>query len=144
MNEHSTESKVVAGLLPTLLALIAAHRPAFGQERVYRRGVALVVGELFVFARHTVTQSLLALGLAEVDGTAFYRLFSRQRFEVEVLWNCLLDETLPHSEPTEPYVTLPRSRDVDHPCYPDPASDPPLTPANFVPPLRGPGTGLRR
>lgn len=105
MNEHSTESEVAAGLLPTLLALIAAHRPAFKQERPYQRGVALVFGELFVFARHTVTQSLLALGLAEVDWTGFYRLFSERRFAMEELWRCLLGETLEHSEPTEPYVT---------------------------------------
>jgi hypothetical protein len=41
MAEHSTTSKTTAGLL-TALALIAAHRPAFRQERPYRRAVGLV------------------------------------------------------------------------------------------------------
>jgi hypothetical protein len=33
-------------LLDTLLALIAAHRPTFGQERPYQRCLALVLGHL--------------------------------------------------------------------------------------------------
>lgn len=105
MNEHSTEGEGVAGLLPTLLALVTAHRPAFRQERPYQRAVALVFGELFAFAQHKVTQSLLALDLAEVDWTGFYRLYSHQRFDEEVLGICLMGQTSPHSEPTKPYVT---------------------------------------
>ena len=105
MAEHSTASKTKASLLTTLLALIAAHRPAFRQERPYRRAVGLVFAELFSFARHTVTQGLLALGLAEADWTGFYRLFSRQRFDEAVLGQCLLRQTLAESDACEPYVT---------------------------------------
>jgi hypothetical protein len=64
-----------------------------------------VFGELFAFARHTVTQTLLALGLSDTDWTALYRLFSRPPFDEEQLAGCLFGETLAHSTPDEPYVT---------------------------------------
>lgn len=104
MNEHTTEQAGVPPLLAALLTLLAAHRPAFRQARPYQRAVALVFGELFAFARHTVTQALLALGLSDTDWTAFYRLFSRPRFEEAALNGCLFRETLVHSDPDEPYV----------------------------------------
>ena len=43
------------------------HRPLFKQQRVYERVVKLVLGELFSFGRHTVTQLVLALGLGGQD-----------------------------------------------------------------------------
>jgi hypothetical protein len=91
-------------LLPELFALLAAHRPAFRQERPYQRSVALLVGWLCAFGRHTITQVLLALGLGEADWTAFYRLFSRQRIDYERLTATLLEQTLALSAPQEPYL----------------------------------------
>ena len=104
MNEDTTEQNAVPPLLAALLALLAAHQAAFRQARPYQRAVALVFGELFAFARHTVTQTLLALGLSDTDWTAFYRLFSRRRFDEVRLADCLFGETLAHSQPDEPYV----------------------------------------
>lgn len=49
-------------LLRALLKLLEAHRPAFRQKRTVWQAVALVIGTLFSFARHTVTQALMALG----------------------------------------------------------------------------------
>jgi hypothetical protein len=91
-------------LLAELFALVAAHRSAFGQERPYQRSLALLLGSLCAFGRHTVTQLLLALGLGEADWTAFYRLFSRVRFAYEQLSTCLRGETLPLSAPAAPYL----------------------------------------
>ena len=105
MSKDSTTQANRLGLLEALLALLAVHRVAFGQERTYRRGVALVFGELFAFARHTVTQGLLALGLTDTDWSPFYRLFSRQRYDEAKLSQCFFRETLAHSRPEEPYVT---------------------------------------
>ena len=48
-------------LLQKLFELLEAHRGVFRQERVYWRNVGMVLGELFNFGRHTVTQG--------VDGT---------------------------------------------------------------------------
>jgi hypothetical protein len=91
-------------LLQAWLELLEAHRPAFRQERTYLRVIGLMLGELFSFARHTVTQSLLALGLTDADWTAWYRLFSRQRFTEELLAHHLFLQTLEHLLPTQPYV----------------------------------------
>lgn len=102
--KDSTFPNEIPLLLQNWLSLLEAHRPAFRQERTYLRAIALVMGELFSFARHTVTQGLLALGLTDADWSAWYRLFSRQRFDEERLAQCLFRETLAHVDPQQPYV----------------------------------------
>jgi len=99
MVNHTTQSN----LLHNLIVLLEAHRPAFKQDRPYWRAVGLVLGELFSFGRHTVTQGLLSLGLTEGDWSAWYRLFSRERFYEKKLSDCLLQETLEHVAVDEPY-----------------------------------------
>lgn len=102
-------------LLQALFELWEAFRPIFRQERTYLRALGLLLGELFVFSRHTVTQELLALGLTDGDWSAWYRLFSRERFDPQQASHSLLCETLKHSPETEPYgigvdgVQVPRS-----------------------------------
>jgi len=91
-------------LLPELFILVAAHRSAWRQERPYQRSVALLLGWICAFGRHTVTQVLLALGLGEADWTAFYRLFSRGRVDYEMLTGCLLAETLAQVPADAPYL----------------------------------------
>jgi hypothetical protein len=91
-------------LLKNLFELVEAHRTLFGQERVYQRTVALVMAELFVFARHTVTQLLMSLGLTEQDWSAWYRLFSQGRFPYERASEVLFGETLKHVGEDELYV----------------------------------------
>lgn len=102
-------------LLPLLLVLVAAHRPAFRQQRPYQRCLALVLGHLAAFSRHTLTQLLVALGLGAVDWSGFYRLLSVPRLRYDVLTACFLRETLAHVPATVPYqvgldgVQVPRS-----------------------------------
>jgi hypothetical protein len=91
-------------LLPELLALLAAHRPAFGQERVAQRSTALVLGWLCAFGRHTISGVLLALGLGAADWTAWHRLFSRRRVDYAVLTECLVAQTLPLAPADGPYL----------------------------------------
>ena len=91
-------------LLQKLFELLEAHRGVFRQERVYWRNVGLVLGELFNFGRHTVTQGLMALGILDGDWSAWYRLFSRERFEEEQLARTLLGETVKEVAENEPYV----------------------------------------
>jgi len=91
-------------LLAELWKLLEGARDVFGQERVYRRAVAFVLGELFALGRHTVTQLLRALGATTCDWSAFYRLFSRRRFDEEQLGARLLGETLTHVAESDPYV----------------------------------------
>jgi hypothetical protein len=78
---HTRAKQEAPVLLVKLIALLEAQRPIFSQERVYRRAMALVLAEVFAFGRHTVTQLLLTLGLVAEDWSAWYRLFSQQRFD---------------------------------------------------------------
>jgi len=91
-------------LLPQFLALLAAHRAAFRQERAYRRLAVLAIGLLCAFSRHTLTQVLVALGLGDQDWSAAYRLFSVPRVDVDQLGRSLLRQTLVHVPPEQPYL----------------------------------------
>jgi hypothetical protein len=91
-------------LVKNLMSLLAAHRPLFGQQRVFNRMIALVLGELFAFARHTVTQLLMTLGMNEHDWSAWYRLFSRGHFQEAQVADVLLEETLRHVGADAVYV----------------------------------------
>jgi hypothetical protein len=91
-------------LLKELQELVQAHRKIFKQERVYRRVWVLLMGELLVFARHTVTQILMSLGLVEEDWSNWYRLFSQGRFSYEKASEVLFAETLKHVGEEEVYV----------------------------------------
>jgi len=91
-------------LLKHLFAILQAHRAIFQQERTYQRVVALVLAEVFVFARHTVTQLLMSLGQSEQDWSSWYRLFSQRRFDAETASAVLLEQTLSHVGPDDLYV----------------------------------------
>lgn len=91
-------------LLKHLFALLQAHRDIFKQERTYQRVVALVVAEVFAFARHTVTQLLMSLGQTDVDWSIWYRVFSQGRFVYEQAQAVLVRETLKHVSSDAVYV----------------------------------------
>lgn len=111
------ENTISTPLLDALRSLLWAHRGAFRQERTFLRAQALILGHLFCFARRTITQALLALGLTEHDWSAFYRLFAQKgTIDYEILSRRFFKETLPHVAPSEPYyvavvdgVQIPRS-----------------------------------
>jgi hypothetical protein len=106
MAEDNTKVVREERLLQNLFQLIEAHRPAFKQERPYQRAVWLLLSELFTFARHTVTQGLLALGETENDWSAWYRLFSHERFDYQKLTSITLRETLQEVAVEKPYVLV--------------------------------------
>ena len=91
-------------LLKELTELLKAHRHLFGQERVFQRVALLVVAEIVVFARHTVTQLLMGIGQTGGDWSSWYRLFSRKRFPYDAASGVLFGETLHHVTSQEPYV----------------------------------------
>ncbi|HEY7295383.1 MAG TPA: transposase [Dehalococcoidia bacterium] len=98
-----TPQPALSPLVANLQTLLSAHRPAFRQERPYQRGVALVFASLFAFARHTLTQLLLTLGVTN-DWSAWYRLFSTPRLDYDTLTACYLRETLAQIPADGPYV----------------------------------------
>lgn len=91
-------------LLKYLFELIEAHRAIFKQERSYQRVMALLLAELFVFGRHTITQLLMTLGQTKHDWSAFYRVFSQERFNYEQASEVLFSETLGHVATDALYV----------------------------------------
>lgn len=104
MNEHTTEATGANSLMTELMALLEAHAKAYSQRRTFRRMVSLVLGMWFAYGRRTVTQDLLALGLGGMDWSAWYRLFSRERFDEEAAGRVLLRERLAQVAAEAPYV----------------------------------------
>lgn len=103
MQQDNTKSQTIEPILQKLFQLIEAHRPAFQQERAYQRAVWLFLSELFTFARHTVSQGILALGEREWDWSAWYRLFSQKRFDYQQLTSITLRETIQEVPSHQPY-----------------------------------------
>lgn len=93
-------------LLPELFALLATHRPAFAQARPFHRAEALACGWLCAFGRHTITQTLLAIGAGGGDWSGWYRLFSVPRLDADRLTRSLLTATLPLAPPDRPYLAV--------------------------------------
>lgn len=104
MKKNNTKEQSKEQLLQKLFELIEVHRPAFKQERPYQRAIWLLLSDLFNFARHTITQGLLVLGESENDWSAWYRLFSHNRFDYEALTRITLRETFQEVSRKEVYV----------------------------------------
>lgn len=91
-------------LLKNLLQLLTEQRGITGQQRVYDRLELLVMAEVFTFGRHTITQLVMSLGLTEQDWSAWYRLFSEERFNYAAASAGLFKESLRHVSADELYV----------------------------------------
>jgi len=91
-------------LLKNLFNLIAGQGEIAEQQRVRERLEMLVLSELFTFGRHTITQMLMSLGLNEEDWSAWYRLFSQERFNYEAASAGLFAESLRYVANDELYV----------------------------------------
>lgn len=93
-----------AELLKNLFSLLSGQQGIADQQRVVERLEMLVLAELFTFGRHTITQMLMSLGLTEQDWSAWYRLFSEERFNYEVASEGLFAESLGYVGEDELYV----------------------------------------
>jgi len=100
-NKNGNENPV---LLTEMMKLIAKCEPVYGQKRVFNRILALIMGELFAFGRHTISQLLLTLGLTEEDWSGWYRLFSQGRFAEEKTAAVMVGEMLAEVAEAEPFV----------------------------------------
>jgi hypothetical protein len=89
-------------LLDALLVRLAAARPLARQERVFARLMLLTLGSFVTLGRHTVTQTLAALGLGDGDWSAWHRLFSRGRIALEAAPRGLVRELLAGLAPGAP------------------------------------------
>lgn len=100
-SKEQTKTPVV---LPELLKLVEECRPVYKQGRIFNRILALVMAEIFVFGRHTLTQLLLSLGLDKEDWTAWYRLFSKGRFQEEASNGVLVKRMTQETVIQKPFV----------------------------------------
>jgi hypothetical protein len=91
-------------LIKNLFELIEAHRGIFKQEQTYQRALAMILAEIFVFARHTISQLILSLGMNAQDWSAWYRMFSAGRFVYDKASEVLFEETLKHVDEVSVYV----------------------------------------
>ena len=91
-------------LIKELAKLLERQREVLGQRRVYERIVWLVLAEIVVFARHTVTQLLMSIGWTEEDWSGWYRLFSCGRFRYDAACAVMFAETLEHVGEEDLYV----------------------------------------
>lgn len=94
MPPHDTPVARSSSLIDVWFALLAAYRPVVRQERVFVRFVDVTVGCLLTMGRKTLTQVLVALGMGDGDWTAWHRLFSRNRIDVEALQTTLLGQVV--------------------------------------------------
>ncbi len=67
-------------------ALWEQARPAFGQERTWRRARTLALSALVGLGRHTITGLLTASAQQGLDWSAAYRLFEQERFDGPALF----------------------------------------------------------
>ncbi|MBK8027588.1 MAG: hypothetical protein IPK19_40970 [Chloroflexi bacterium] len=92
-------------MVKELLEQMAAARAGFGQERVYRRAVLMVLAEILSFGSHHVTDLLRSVGLVEEDWTAWYRLLQKpSRMQEDRLGRALVKQTLRHVEAEDLYA----------------------------------------
>jgi hypothetical protein len=71
------------GLINWVWVLLEVHRAVFGQERVYLRALAMMLGEIVAFNGQRGTDILRSLGRVAEDWSGWYRLWERPKRFVE-------------------------------------------------------------
>jgi len=69
-------------------------RAAFSQGRTHRRAIEHAIALPCVFGRRTVSRAICALGRSQQDWSADYKMFSRSRWDEDLLFDPVIDEYL--------------------------------------------------
>lgn len=80
--DRSTSS-VATPLVDHFVQMMTASRPSRVDARVWIRVQILSLGSLIALGRHTLTQLLVAIGAGDLDWSAWYRAFNRDRFHLD-------------------------------------------------------------
>lgn len=88
-----------------LLQMLQELRTCFRRPEPYRRTCLLLLGELFAFARKTITQLLCAIGMHLTDWTNWYRLLE-SGWQPSPMFAFILRQTLRHVAADEPYIVV--------------------------------------
>lgn len=91
-------------VLQTIVRLFAEARDAFPDERVFDRALRLGLGILTGKQRRTITAMMVATGSTDADWTGFYRVFSRDLWEVSGLFGVVKKRLLDRLPPMLPAV----------------------------------------
>jgi hypothetical protein len=89
-----------------LEALWQKVQPAFSQARVFERAKRLAWSALLCLGRHTITGFLTTAGRQFVDWSADYRIFEKQRVDMDTLFSVPRQAVMEHLEPEDPFVVL--------------------------------------
>ena len=113
--------------------MCAKARPAFKQTRVFLRAHTLAMAVIVCLGRRTLTGLLTASGRQFEDWSAAYRLFQRERFDTEALFDVSLREAAGALAPAAPIAVvfddtlLPkRGRKVAEACWRHDPQGPPF------------------
>jgi hypothetical protein len=98
--------KKTAGMIAAFDALWEQTRPAFAQERTWRRARTLALSALVGLGRRTVTGMLSASAQQGADWSATYRLFERERFDTGALFAPARRGVCSHLGENDPLVVL--------------------------------------
>lgn len=86
--------------------LFAQTRPAFGQERVFRKARQLAIASVLALGKHTVSGMLITAGRESEDWSSAYRLFERERIDREALFAPAMSAVQQHIESDESVVVM--------------------------------------
>ena len=81
-------------------------KPAFAQERTFERARILAMSSLVGLGRRTVSGMLCASAQQFTDWSAAYRLFERQRFDMDALFAPVRREVVGRLGKEEPLVVM--------------------------------------
>ncbi|MCP4668198.1 MAG: transposase [Deltaproteobacteria bacterium] len=100
----SFEKKTARLLLDEFEAVWNQSREAFAQERTFQRAKQLALSSLVCLGRHTVTGMLTTGGRQFQDWSADYRLFSKERIDLDHLFDGIRTGVLEHLDKDAPVV----------------------------------------
>lgn len=87
-------------------ALWQKANPAFFQQRVFERAKRLAWSALLCLGRHTITGFLTAAGRQFMDWSADYRIFEKERVNMDSLFSVPRQAVIEHLAPEDPLVVL--------------------------------------
>ena len=93
-------------LTTCLFDLLLAYRLAVRQERVFVRLIHLTLGSLLHLGRATPSQMLVALGLGDLDWSAWYRLFNRARVALPLVYQQMVSHLVAVVPAAEPVLAV--------------------------------------
>ena len=102
----SALKKKTPGIAGEFDRLFERTRCAFAQERTFERARTLAISSLVGLGRKTVSGMLCASGQQFADWSAAYRLFERERFNIDVLFDPIRREVVERLKPGEPLVAI--------------------------------------